>query len=834
MPKASGTKGAEPNAHLLGLVVAQEELGILEKLAAGVVSKIKDFAKTRRFDGEIDSTEFALHQRNYAQLKAYEELAHACYGRTVVGTAIDEKDRPKGAFTYRITQANIGYIDGKCVVLARNSPLATALVTALPTESREVTTRNQDRFLTVDEVRIFDGPVSLLSHTQAPNFRSAAVRNADTKRPVVLRDLRSILSRAAPPHVIPTLPKADVAREADLGWLFDWSDVYLPETDETSLGHQFFIQTTLDQERALNNPHGITFVEGIAGSGKTSVALGRLKFFANFAVGERQHYGLQNAPEGDFSPANMVGFVLSPSLKRYLKDTASMLGLERLPIRDFEEFRIDMSGFFLISERFKRKKNNGAPTRSRINWLRALDAAMARAAATKIRESLRNVADVPPLVATNVDQIIRRLLQSQPDRDSNVFNLRGLAERLVDIVADAELRTREKKIRDEFKIRQSVEDERYRREKASLEREMRSLQQQSEKRIISPLMHVLLSDVAAHDLISAAVDLEEFPNLVSMAFGRPIDVELGDAISDFRQILAAGGSRPALADADFVNLVILAAMIAEGFEYLDQRNELPHLKQMRSCTAVFIDEVQDFAENEIMLMGMTASTSYHQITLSGDRKQRLQDNGAEVYDYLFPGVPKSHQNKPFFLDHNFRQRRELAFFSSGFRSLVQNDSAVPFQPDQLPTPLSLYKYAAPERMGAFIEERIRALPRNATIAIITPTVADAEFWYKLLEDELASGHRPPRLSHRDDLTRRLNVHFTEARETKGLEFDVVMIPDLGAFSLNSEIGRNQAYVAISRPRHSIILGCRNESASKPELEMLVRSNLVRMTELTVN
>src|SRR4051794_8526786 len=130
--------------------------------------------------------------------------------------------------------------------------------------------------------------------------------------------------------------------------------MYLGDSETSSLGHQFFTRTTLKQENALNNPRGLSVVEGVAGSGKTSIALGRLKFFANFGTGEeREHYGLRNARLADFSPNNMIGFVLSHSLKRYLKETATALGLEQLPIRDFQDFRFDLSNRFGLTKKFK-------------------------------------------------------------------------------------------------------------------------------------------------------------------------------------------------------------------------------------------------------------------------------------------------------------------------------------------------------------------------------------------------------------------------------------------------------------------------------------------------
>jgi len=96
-------------------------------------------------------------------------------------------------------------------------------------------------------------------------------------------------------------------------------------------------------------------VHGIAGTGKTSVALGRLKFFANFRSGEHlQEFGLALEDWVDFESKDMIGFVLNPSLVQYLKQTAEDLELH-MKIMDFEEFRNqERQSRRLFGQQFKR------------------------------------------------------------------------------------------------------------------------------------------------------------------------------------------------------------------------------------------------------------------------------------------------------------------------------------------------------------------------------------------------------------------------------------------------------------------------------------------------
>jgi len=266
-------------------------------------------------------------------------------------------------------------------------------------------------------------------------------------------------------------------------------------------------------------------------------------------------------------------------------------------------------------------------------------------------------------------------------------------------------------------------------------------------------------------------------------------------------------------------------MIADGFDFPNAPN---HIYRVRRHVAVFIDEVQDFTEIEVFLMGMSASKQYHQITLSGDLCQRLQWSGSKSYDDLFPSVPRGRRNEAIFLDRNFRQRAPLAQLSSGFRSVVQGDkrlSSIAIGP-----PALLHSYTSTAVIEKAILERIASANEYATIAVICAKEQDASKWHGRLSEELAAGRRPASLSRREDLIGRFDIHFTHVYETKGLEFDVVIIPDLEAFNLESEIGRNQLYVAVSRAKHALFLGCNSKHQSK-EISALIANGFVQKVDL---
>jgi hypothetical protein len=803
-----------------GYAEASEELGILERLAQSVWAAISEFSRRPNFDRDTGEVELAIHDSRQDQLRGYRELAHHAYGRTVMGNKIDEVRKTTEPFKFRITQANVSQLD--CGIIARNAPVASQLVSAQVGDEREIN-REGTRYFKIEEARTFEGPTSLHLSSERPDFRQMTIFGKRKGAAVVVSGLRAFVEGISHARSLEDArPSVRPDGTPDAGWIVDWSSIDLGDSDNQSLSHQFFTQTTKSQEDALNKPTGLTLVEGIAGAGKTSVALGRLKFFSNFSTGEnKEHYGLENAPARDFSPAAMVGFVLSRSLRRYLADTARELDLERLPIRDFQEYRIHLSNRFGLTRTFRRSEVSVPTCRTQLEWLRAVDAAIARSAAAKLSLISANTTDLAPTVKQAVQRFSFELRTAEPQTGSSTFYTSGLAQRLVQDVLRAEYRAREDSIHEQSRKREF-------RERFDLERELLQVRQEEERGALTPFVRQLLGALTVDTLFADAVNAPEFPGLVKAAFNDSSKEDVDQSIDEIRKLFAPrkDNDRRAVTDADLLVLIACAAMIADDFEYPNAPN---HIYRVRQSTAVFIDEVQDFTEIEVCLMGLSASKQYHQITLSGDLCQRLQSSGSKTFMDLFPSVPRSNRNAPIFLNRNFRQRPPLARLSAGFRNLLQGDERLKFAASG--DPILLHCYSSSDAIRAQLLERLSSIHEYATVAVILPTEGEAAKWHALLAPELGAGRRPASLSRREDLTGRFDIHFTHVYETKGLEFDVVIIPDLSAFDLLTEIGRNQAYVAISRPKHSLFLGCRFAARGNKEVVTLIDGALLRAVEI---
>lgn len=223
-----------------GHIEATDELNTLEKLSQRVWAAISDFRKRPNFDGNTGEVELGIHDSRQELLKGYKELAHHCYGRTVIGDKIDEERDASGPFKLRITQANVSQPD--CAIIGRNSPVATKLVSAQVGDEREI---NPDgtQYFKVRETRTLDGPTSLHFSGERPDFRLMTLRGDHLSGPIVVVGLRSFIENV--PLVRPledVQPSLRPDGAAGQIWFEDWSSVSLSDSDSQSLSPKFLLE----------------------------------------------------------------------------------------------------------------------------------------------------------------------------------------------------------------------------------------------------------------------------------------------------------------------------------------------------------------------------------------------------------------------------------------------------------------------------------------------------------------------------------------------------------------------------------------------------------------
>ena len=182
-------RGEDANSRP-GYAEASEELGVLERLSQRVWAAISEFSKRPNFDRDTGEVELGVHDSRQSQLKGYRELAHHAYGRTVIGNKIDEVRGTADPFKFRITQANVSQLD--CGVIARNSPIASKLVSAQVGDEREIDPEGT-RYFKVEGARTFEGPISLHLSSERPDFRQMAILGERATADIVISGLRAFV-----------------------------------------------------------------------------------------------------------------------------------------------------------------------------------------------------------------------------------------------------------------------------------------------------------------------------------------------------------------------------------------------------------------------------------------------------------------------------------------------------------------------------------------------------------------------------------------------------------------------------------------------------------------
>lgn len=272
------------------------------------------------------------------------------------------------------------------------------------------------------------------------------------------------------------------------------------------------------------------------------------------------------------------------------------------------------------------------------------------------------------------------------------------------------------------------------------------------------------------------------------------------------------GRKLAYEDVDL--LLCLYHLIGRGFEGNPQRLGMPPFYQ-----SVFIDEVQDFTEQQVYLMAEQARPEYSAVTVVGDSAQKLHNGSRIDVPSCFPGRRLDNVQ----LNKNMRQAEApgIAWFSARFRLEMQGSALGEIPDDELLDRLinapddvrgpELLHYA---EQAQLIEQTVALLkfakPKE-TAVVILPTAELATKFFHVCKPSLAEEMVDAELSEKIDLSRRHVRHFTSITNAKGLEFDLVILPYFEQYDLTDAQHINRLYVGLTRARRRLVLIGRHDS-----------------------
>lgn len=306
---------------------------------------------------------------------------------------------------------------------------------------------------------------------------------------------------------------------------------------------------------------------------------------------------------------------------------------------------------------------------------------------------------------------------------------------------------------------------------------------QIRRRLLQPL-----ANVADQYLAALQSSVEQFP----------------DAALASRLLAQLGKFK--LADEDIDLLLCLSHLIGRGL----RQGGLSQLQEPTFYQAVFVDEVQDFTEQQVFLMVEQANPKYRAVTVVGDIAQKLHYGSSIDLRACFPGQAVPHVR----LTKNLRQSEVpgLALFSASFRAVLQGGEqpAVDLVEKMQQQGASLISprisiCETDDAMDARIVEAVTTAKRHQTVAVLFPDSDSAAKTYKRLEQGLRERLVEAELSEKVNLARVHVRHFADVANSKGLEFDVVLLVGVDRYDLDNASHVNRLYVGITRARQSLEL-----------------------------
>jgi DNA helicase-2/ATP-dependent DNA helicase PcrA len=228
----------------------------------------------------------------------------------------------------------------------------------------------------------------------------------------------------------------------------------------------------------------------------------------------------------------------------------------------------------------------------------------------------------------------------------------------------------------------------------------------------------------------------------------------------------------------------------------------------------FVDEVQDASPVELrVLLELTGRDRC--ITLAGDVAQRMLDEGDDRGEFdwnaLLDGLGVPHTTiEP--LKVSYRSTAEITGFARSVLGPLAHDD-VPETTRSGP-PVELFGFATPGEAVAWLAEVLKQLARDepdANVALVARFPQQAELYYEGLERaEVPNVRRVAK----QDFSWDPGVDVTDVRQTKGLEFDEVVLLETTASSYPvTPPARHALYVGATRASHQ--LWCvASEEASK--------------------
>ncbi len=220
---------------------------------------------------------------------------------------------------------------------------------------------------------------------------------------------------------------------------------------------------------------------------------------------------------------------------------------------------------------------------------------------------------------------------------------------------------------------------------------------------------------------------------------------------------------------------------------------------------VFVDEVQDASPVELRVLLDLTGREGSSVTLAGDVAQRMEDEGGDARPVRLGAAARRpgrvHARiEP--LRVSYRSTAEITEFARTILGPLAHVE-VPMTTREGP-PVELFDFASPGETVAWLSEVLKQLARDepdANVALVARFPQQADLYFEgLSRAEVPNVRRVAR----QDFSWDPGVDVTDVRQTKGLEFDEVILLETTAASYPATpAARHALYVGATRASHQL-------------------------------
>jgi DNA helicase-2/ATP-dependent DNA helicase PcrA len=238
--------------------------------------------------------------------------------------------------------------------------------------------------------------------------------------------------------------------------------------------------------------------------------------------------------------------------------------------------------------------------------------------------------------------------------------------------------------------------------------------------------------------------------------------------------------------------------------YQRQRGRIPDPAGGKATLAyehLMVDEVQDFSPLELAVL-LDTTSSQRSVTLAGDTAQAIApEHGFSDWAALLDFLEIAHERvEP--LRVSYRSTREIVDAAEHVLGPLMGDIR-PVAP-RAGAPVESWAFASAGESAEFLSHALKELLRaepDASVALLARHPEQARLYY----EALANAEVPHlRLVDDQDFSFTAGIDVTDVRQSKGLEFDIVILLEVNETSYPvSDDARRLLHVAMTRAAHQL-------------------------------